>query len=124
MTDNPIVPHGANAFTAYGDAVSARTIAGSLLRFRKGEFLAGEDGVELKLGTLLVANMDELLVGWIRWENRKPTDHVMGRVTEGYRPALREALGDLDPRAWDEDAAGNPKDPWSFSNYLLCMDDQ
>jgi hypothetical protein len=124
MTDRrDITPHGANNFTAYGDAVSARAIAGKLLRFRKGEYLAGEDDECIKPGTLLVANMDELLVGWVKWLDRKPVEHVMGRVAEGFQPPLRRDLGDLDTNAWDEDAAGKAKDPWQLTNYLLCMDD-
>jgi hypothetical protein len=125
MTDNKnaITPHGVNNFTTYGDAVSIQTIAGKLLRFRKGEFLAGEDDTEIKPGTLLVANMGELLVGWVKWFDRKPVEHIMGRVAEGFQPPLRRDLGDLDTHAWDEDAAGKAKDPWQLTNYLLCMDD-
>jgi hypothetical protein len=113
----------ANHFVAYGDAVAARSIVGQLLRFRKGEYLAGEDNVVVKPGTLLVANMDELLFGWVKWVDRKPTEHVMGKVSEGYKPPLRRELGDTDDALWDEDAAGKPKDPWALSNYLLFMDE-
>jgi hypothetical protein len=87
-------------------------------------FLAGEDDEEIRPGTLLVANMGELLVGWVRWVDRKPVEHVMGRVAEGFRPPLRDELGDNDPSAWDEDAAGKPRDPWQMTNYLLCLDDE
>lgn len=108
-----------NYFASYGDQVSRTSIIGSLLKFNKGDYLAGEDEDELPEGTQLVANMDELMVGWIRWFDKKPTDQIMGRVAEGYQPPRRSELGDEDKGKWEVDAQGREQDPWSFSNYLL-----
>ena len=112
----------ANPFTAYGEQASQKSIVGQLLRFTKGDFLAGQDDEEVPVGTQFVANMDEMLAGWIRWEQNKPTDHVMGKVSEGYQPPRRNELGDTDKENWEIDSQGQQRDPWQFSNYLLMKD--
>ena len=109
----------ANPFTAYGEQASQKSIVGQLLRFTKGDFLAGQEDEEVPVGTQFVANMDEMLAGWIRWEANKPTDHVMGKVSDGYQPPRRNELGDSDKEMWEVDDRGEPRDPWQFSNYLL-----
>ena len=108
-----------NPFTAYGEQASQKSIVGQLLRFTKGDYLAGQEDEEVPVGTQFVANMDEMLAGWIRWESNKPTDHVMGKVSEGYQPPRRNELGDDDKTQWEVDATGQQRDPWQFSNYLL-----
>lgn len=110
---------GANPFQSYGDQVSQRSIVGKLLKFSKGDYLLGEDDEEVEEGTKLVANMDELMVGWIRWEESKPTDQIMGRVAEGYQAPRRNELGDDDKSRWEVDDQGRERDPWQFSNYLI-----
>jgi len=109
----------ANPFTTYGEAQNQRAIIGQLLKFSKGDYLAGQEDEEVPVGTQFVANMDEMLAGWIRWENNKPTDHVMGKVSDGYQPPRRNELGDTDKDQWEVDAQGQQRDPWQFSNYLL-----
>jgi hypothetical protein len=108
-----------NYFQSYGDQVSQRSIVGSLLKFSKGDFLAGENEEEVEEGTRFVANMDELMVGWIRWWDAKPSDQIMGRVSDGYQPPKRNELGDDDKSRWELDDKNEPKDPWQFSNYLI-----
>lgn len=110
---------GGNYFQSYGDQVSQRSIVGKLLKFSKGDFLMGEDNDEVEEGTELVANMDELMVGWIRWADSKPTDQIMGKVSEGYQPPRRNELGDDDKAKWEIDEQGRERDPWQFSNYLI-----
>ena len=90
----------ANPFLAYGEAASQKSIVGIMLRFSKGDFLAGQSDDEVSPGTKFVANMDEMLAGWIRWEANKPTDHVMGKVSEGYQAPRRNELGDTDKTLW------------------------
>lgn len=108
-----------NPFTAYGEQASQRAIVGTLLRFSKGDYLAGQDDEEVAMGSKLVANMDELMVGWIRWESNRPTDHIMGKISENYQPPRRNELGDTDKAMWEIDSQGKERDPWQFSNYLL-----
>ncbi len=108
-----------NPFEAYGEGVTQRNIVGTLLKFSKGDYLAGQGNDEIPVGTKMVANMDSLLVGWIRWANNKPTDQQMGAVIEGFQPAKRVDLGDNDKAQWDVDDQGQQRDPWQFSNYLV-----
>lgn len=112
-----------NVFEQYADAASQNKIVGDLLKFSKGEYLAGQDGDEVEEGTELVANMDELMVGWVRWEGGKPTDMQMGRVVEGFTPPTRRELGDTDEADWERDEqTGQPRDPWQLTNYLILKE--
>lgn len=112
-----------NFFEAYAEAADTNRIVGDLLKFSKGEYLAGQNGDEVAEGTELVANMGELMVGWVRWEGGKPTDMQMGRVIEGYSPAGRRDLGDLDESEWERDeGTGQPRDPWQRTNYLILKE--
>jgi hypothetical protein len=110
-----------NPFLEYADAISHRNIVGTLLRFVKGEYYINQDGVDVEVphGTTFIANMDEMLAGWIRWEDSKPTDHIMGKVVNHYQPPPRNTLGDLDKTMWETYDNGDPRDPWQLSNYLL-----
>jgi len=108
-----------NYFQSYGEQASQKSIVGKLLKFSKGDYLVGEDNDEVEEGTQYVANMEELMVGWIRWEDGKPTDQIMGRVAEGYQAPKRNTLGDDDKTKWEVDEQGRERDPWQFSNYLI-----
>jgi hypothetical protein len=92
-----------------------------LLKFSKGDWTAGEYNDVVPEGSEFIANMDEMLVGWVRWQDNKPTDHVMGKVSEGYQKPRREALGDNDQSLWEIDDRGEARDPWQTTNYLLLM---
>lgn len=119
QTGTAIGAVGGNYFQSYGDQVSQRSIVGKLLKFSKGDYLVGENNDEVEEGTQLVANMDELMVGWIKWEDSKPVEQIMGRVSEGYQPSKRNTLGDDDKSKWEVDDQGRERDPWQFSNYLI-----
>lgn len=110
---------GRNPFEAYGEQASQRAITGQLLKFTKGDFVTGENNDMFDMETQLVANMDNFLVGWIRWKENRPTDQVMGKVSTGYQPPRRNELGDNNEDEWELDDRGEPRDPWQFSNYLV-----
>lgn len=111
---------GKNVFEAYAEAANQNRIVGDLLKFSKGEYLAGQNGDEIDEGTELVANMDEMMVGWVRWEGGKPTDMRMGRVVEGFVPPNRRELGDTDEADWEiDETSKEPRDPWQLTNYLI-----
>ena len=112
-------PTAANPFSAYGEAATHKNIVGELLKFSKGDWMSGQDNDDVAVGTQFVANMDEMLIGWIRWQDNKPTDHIMGKVSAGYQKMRRNELGDLDEKEWEVDDRGDPRDPWQESNYLL-----
>lgn len=111
-----------NPFEIYGSQVSQRAIVGRLLKFSKGDWLAGEDEEELPPGTKLVANMDQLMVGWIKWVDNRPDQQIMGLIIEGYQPPKRASLGDLDQNSWEVGNDGRPRDPWQFTNYVLMKE--
>jgi hypothetical protein len=105
-------------FSAYASAMKARTIDGELLKFSKGDYFAGLDDKPVPIGTRLVAIMDRLKIGFIRWSNNAPGDHIMGFVADNFNPPRRSELGDLDKTLWDTDNNGVPRDPWQFTNHL------
>lgn len=108
-----------NYFEQYGNQVVQRTIVGKLLKFSKGDYTAGEDGIDIAPGTEMMVNLDELMVGWIRWQDNKPVEQIMGKLGEGYQPPRRDTLGDQDESRWEVDNNGEARDPWQLSNYLL-----
>lgn len=112
-----------NAFEAYAEAVNRNRIVGELLKFNKGDWLSGQNNDELDAGTRMVAAMDELMIGWLKWEDGKPTDMKMGRVIDGFVPPSRKELGDTDEADWDVDDDGKPKDPWTMTNYLILKEE-
>jgi hypothetical protein len=112
-----------NLFAAYGDAAGGGgRIVGELLKFSKGDFLAGQDSRLIPQGSKLVAVMDTLEVGWQRWENQRPVSFRMGLLIEGFTPPSRQDLGDNDSSLWETDDDGEPRDPWQATNYLRFVD--
>lgn len=108
-----------NYFSSYARAANNRTIVGDILKFsRFGEWTAGQNDEEIEEGTQFVALMDELMVGWVKWQDGKPAAHEMGKLVEGFRPPKRADLGDSDETVWERDNKGNPRDPWQLTNYL------
>lgn len=114
-------PAGRNAFESYGQQMSISSITGTLIKFNKGDWVTGDDE-DLEENTELVANMDQLMVGWIKWVDNRPAEQIMGPVAEGYQPPRRNELGDTDQNEWEVDDQGRPRDPWQFSNYIVMKD--
>jgi hypothetical protein len=110
MTDNPFREMAAAMRTrnAFGDSI--------LLLFKKGDWTAGPDAIGMN-GRRLVALVDETMYGWSRWENKRATDYIVGRVADRYRPPRRSELGDTDKSVWDFD-----KDPWQLGYFLPLAD--
>lgn len=106
---------------AYAKAAkgSAGSIVGKLLRFSKGEYLAGQDDEEIEIGTRMVLNLDSVLVGWTRWEDNKPVEQDMGPIIDAFQPKPRSQLGFTDQSEWEVDNEGKSRDPWAFGNQML-----
>lgn len=107
---------GYDPYAAYGQ--EAASGSGDFLKFSKGEWLKGQNDDEVELGTRLAANMAELSIGWIRWEDGKPAERRMGLLAQGHKPEARNDLGYADQSQWEDDETGKPKDPWNFTNEL------
>jgi len=105
-------------FRTYADVCAPRMIVGKLLKFSKGEFVLGDAGETIADDAEFTALMDELTVGWVRWEDDKVAETRMGRVIDGFAPQPRRELGDVDAAAWETAADGKARDPWQFQNYL------
>jgi hypothetical protein len=113
-----VTPTGPDPFEVYGSAATRRANQGDLLKFSRGDFLAGANSELVPIGTQMAADMDEATVGWQRWENNKPTEARMGRIADHFVPPPRRDLGDADESAWEVDADGKARDPWQFTNLL------
>ena len=122
MTDTtlPAAPSAAmNYFEQYGSTASMTMITGTLIKFSKGDWLMGQEEEEVKEGRKFTCVMDDLQIGWTRWQDNKPTAQHMGKIVEGFTPPRREALGDDDKTLWDTDAQGQERDPWQFTNSVI-----
>lgn len=131
MTDNLATRNGtelatdqADLFEGYGNAATARSFEGALLRFSKGDFIAGQENEEIPIGTRFVACMDMLKAGYVYWQSNAPVEERMGLVAERFQPPKRKELGDLDQGTWERDAEGRPRDPWQFTNHLFLRDEK
>jgi hypothetical protein len=112
-----------NSYLAYANSVASSRIVGKLLKFTKfGEFLAGEEGEEVPMGTELIVHGEEMYVGWQKWEDNRPVDHIMGRLCDGFEPPKRSELDDLDKATWEVDDNNQPRDPWQNSAYTIMYD--
>ena len=108
-------------FAQYGAvAGGSSNIVGKLLRFNKGEYTAGQDNDEVPEGTKIVVNMDSVMTGWVRWEDNKPVEQLMGTIASGFQPAKRSDLGHDDEKEWEVGNDGKKRDPWQFANQFLA----
>ena len=114
----PTVPENRNVFETAGDAMTQGTaVIGDLLKFSKGDWLAGFDNEEMPNGTELVAVVPGIVHGQVRWEDNRPVEQIMGPMVEGFVPPARSTLGYDDKTKW-EVSGGKPRDPWSPTIYL------
>jgi hypothetical protein len=116
-----------------GNRTQKRAIIGQLLKFtRFGTFAAGQDNVELDMGTRMLVNTDQMLDGWIRWEDNRPVEQVMGLISEGFQLPDRDTLGhgytpgggrdEVDESEWESDPSGRKRDPWQHTYYMLMRE--
>lgn len=124
---NEVIPkkqYEIDPYEEYAEEVSSRAhITGNLLRYTKhGEYKAGADQDEVEEGTRMLVYMPSMKRGWVKWADQQPVQHVIGLVSERFRPPEREALGDMDESEWGE-LNGRPIDPWQKTNYLVMCDE-
>ena len=90
---------------------------GKLLKFVKGKWEIGDDVVPGNAE--FIAHIDQLARGWIKFEDGKVVDRIIGKIADGFKPPLREELSDNDSASWREkDADGRPRDPWVIQWFL------
>jgi hypothetical protein len=91
------------------------------LQFSEGKYLIDKHEVDFN-GTRLVANMPTLRIGWVRQECGYAVKEIMGLVSEGFQPPMREEIGDFDKALWETDKDGIPQDPWHRTQDLVLWD--
>jgi hypothetical protein len=112
-------PAQLTALERYGR--SGGDLYGDLLKFsgKTGTWTAGAQGVEIPLGTQLVAIVPEMLAGYVKWSEGELVEQALVPVTDSYDPkALRLSLGDTDESRWPRGDDGEPEDPWKEAAYL------
>lgn len=116
----PAVPGNRNVFECVGDALTqGSVIIGDLLKFSKGDWVAGRDSEKIADGTELVAVLPGMVDGWQRWEDNRPVEQIMGLLVEGFVPPERSTLSHYnDKSAWAIDSKGDPRDPWQPTIYV------
>jgi hypothetical protein len=113
-----------NPFAAFAqEQASANTLKGDLLKFQKGVWTRGQNDTVVKAGTTFTVDMNEILVGWQRWRDRKVTAANLGSIASGFRPPQRHTLGDEDKAQWETDNNGKPQDPWQLTTVVYMQDD-
>jgi len=117
------MPPEKNPWERYADDVQGNRIIGEMLKFSKGEWNVGRDMIEVKPGTRLIAGIDSMQIGWMKWVDGKPADTRMGYLRDDYKVARRTELPDTDREEWPaDDRNGQPRDPWQFSNRFILFD--
>ncbi|MEY9413740.1 hypothetical protein ABIF69_000182 [Bradyrhizobium japonicum] len=114
----------ADPFQAFADAVAPQHIVGKLLKFSKGDWLAGENSEPVEQ-TAFIAGLHALMTGWVKWKDNKPVEHEMVCISSRLLPPRRQELGDDDQSAWETDDDGEKRDPWQLTSYLpvIAADD-
>src|SRR5262249_36020791 len=90
------------------------------LKFVKGRYLTGKD-TEIATGQDFVADVSGMMVGHTKWQKRRPVDHSVGKVFDGFVPD-RNDLGDNDETRWEKDTKGRPIDPWAPGLFMELLD--
>lgn len=119
MSNIDLVTNGPDPFASFGQA--AAPPQGMFLKFSKGEWLYGQDLIELTIGSRFAANMRGLRLGWRRWENKQVTEEHMHLLIDMVPMPSRASLGDTDEALWGVDADGKPQDPWTQTYELQLM---
>ena len=118
-----ITPAQLTALERYGR--SGGDLYGDLLKFsgKTGTWTAGAQGIEIPLGTQMVAIVPAMAGGFVRWQDGELAEQALTPVTETYDPrALRASLGDTDEGKWPIGDDGRPEDPWKEAAYLPMRD--
>jgi hypothetical protein len=95
---------------------------GTILKFRQGLWETA-DGVNVPLGTLMLALCEDTRESWVRWKDKMPAESHTRFIRDGIALPMRCELGNHDETQWETDPATNKKiDPWSLQRYLDLVD--
>jgi hypothetical protein len=110
----------------FREAVAANlrpTLLGHLLKFKKGDWVFGENKGKIAPGTRFVAIMAEARYGWVKFQKgdgdeKTVITHIVGKIVEGFKPPERDTLDCQDAEDWKVGLSGKPEDPWQPVCYL------
>jgi hypothetical protein len=89
---------------------------------KRGIWTHGRDKVEAPKGTKAIALIDQMLKGFVRYDDGVPRSRLVPIWPIPDMHALRQTLGDLDPDLWpDRNAKNEPQDPWRPSRKLPIL---
>ena len=71
-------------------------IIGSLLKFIKGDWKAGQNNDDVDEGTRLLAYISAVHDGWTYWCDGRPEKYEVDMVTKNARVKTRAELGDTE----------------------------
>jgi hypothetical protein len=116
---NNIAPYDADvdldALREFVSQSATPAMPGEWVRFRKGDYLFGQDERKASVTEAFIANTGEILVGWLKLEDGTVTERIGGRVADRFRAPARESLG-------DEESIGTPGDPWKPLTAMVVRD--
>jgi len=93
-------------------------LMGHVLRFRKGDWIAGSEKTAVPDKTRYVALMSLACHGWLRWTEGTATHVAVGKIAAGHELPKRETLPDRNPEKWPVGLSGKQEDPWRVACYL------
>jgi len=94
--------------------VLSKYVGAPLLKFSKDGAFTVSDTESLPDGCRVVAHVDQVQFGWVKWQDGQRVDRRMGLAAERFVPPLRSALGDTDESQWEVQPDGSRNDPWRF----------
>jgi hypothetical protein len=118
-----VIGDGANPWVEIGTEIG-RFIGAPFLKFTKtGEFEIS-DTETIPDGTKVIAHVDEVELGWLKWQDGRPVERRVGRIADRFVPPPRPALGDTDENLWELQPDGSRRDCWQFQMMLpvTCLD--
>jgi hypothetical protein len=119
----PVGGDGRSFQQNYVDFISPSTIAGKLVKFSKaGEFVINETDEVIDPEKDFIAMCDEVLIGWIKFNDDAPPDRHQGLLYDNFVMPARETLGDLDQAKWPIGLSGQPTDVWQHQICLVLME--
>jgi hypothetical protein len=117
---NALVPK--NEYSGF-DRIAAEETGGRIIKFSKdGHWIAGLDEENLD-GCKMLADMDNLAVGWRKWKDSKIVANDVGFVRDNFIPKERNELDEVNEATWPKNNSGLPNDPWQWAYYLRFIDE-
>lgn len=87
-----------------------------MLKYKKGQYVIGEDTVPLN--TQYLAHPEAWTKCWLKFTDGKVAERRPYPMSSSERPPERHEMGDEDQTAWSSGFDGRPADPWCLQSLL------